>query len=266
MRYSLIALMFFCCHFSFASKETLKITGSSTIAPVAIELTTLFEDKNKDIRLEVQTGGSSRGILDTRRGLAHIGMVSRALKVKEADLKAHRVALDGIAIVVHRDNPISNITTDLVRKIFKKEIKNWKGISSDGGDIVVVNKASGRSTLEVFSKFFRLRNRDIKPDVIIGDNEQGIKTIAANKNSIGYISIGSAEQNILSGVPIKMLSLNGKKPSVSNLINGSYPLSRELNFVTHGTLSLAQKRFLTFLRTKQANEVFKKMAFVPVSQ
>ena len=59
--------------------------------------------------------------------------------------------------------------------------------------ITVVNKAEGRSTLELFTNYFKLMNSDIKAHVVIGDNEQGIKTVAGNPNSIGYVSIGTAE-------------------------------------------------------------------------
>ena len=59
--------------------------------------------------------------------------------------------------------------------------------------ITVVNKAEGRSTLEVFLHYFKLKNVDVKAQVVIGDNEQGVKTVAGNRNAIGYVSIGTAE-------------------------------------------------------------------------
>lgn len=64
------------------------LTGSSTIAPLMAEIGKRFEERNPDIRVDVQTGGSSRGIADARSGLADIGMVSRALKSEEQDLAA----------------------------------------------------------------------------------------------------------------------------------------------------------------------------------
>ncbi|HYI01465.1 substrate-binding domain-containing protein, partial [Hyalangium sp.] len=91
-----------------ASKLTL--TGSSTIAPLMSEVAKRFEAQNPGIRVDVQTGGSSRGASDARQGLADIGMVSRDLKADEADLEAHAIALDGVAIIVHGTNPITSLT------------------------------------------------------------------------------------------------------------------------------------------------------------
>lgn len=78
-----------------ATNDRLLITGSSSVAPLAAEVAKRFEQQNKGVRIDVQSGGSSRGIADARNGLADIGMVSRALKSDETDLQAHTVALDG---------------------------------------------------------------------------------------------------------------------------------------------------------------------------
>jgi len=72
-------------------------------------------------------------------------------------------------------------------------IDRWSGIGGPERPITVVNKAEGRSTLDLFLAHFGLRNSEVKPDVVIGDNAQGLKTVAGNPWSIGYASIGSAE-------------------------------------------------------------------------
>jgi len=81
----------------------LVITGSSTVAPVIADLAAAFESQHPDSRIDVQSGGSSRGIRDVRQGLADAGMISRALTSAEQDLIAHTVAIDGIALIVHAD-------------------------------------------------------------------------------------------------------------------------------------------------------------------
>jgi phosphate transport system substrate-binding protein len=64
------------------------------------------------VRIDVQTGGSTRGLVDARRGTADIGVVSRALLSDESDVVAHRLALDGVTLIVHGDNPVKELTTD----------------------------------------------------------------------------------------------------------------------------------------------------------
>lgn len=80
------------------------INGSSTMAPLVSEIGKRFESLHPDTRIDVQTGGSSRGMADVMNGLADIGMVSRALKPEERHLFEHVIAHDGITVILHRKN------------------------------------------------------------------------------------------------------------------------------------------------------------------
>ena len=100
------------------------------------------------MRIDVQTGGTSRGLRDARAGLAHISMVSR--NVKEADLIRFTIAIDGVALIVHRDNSLAQLTREQITGIYTRKIGNWSELGRPNEKIVLVNKADGRSTLETF--------------------------------------------------------------------------------------------------------------------
>ncbi|GAB4144718.1 MAG: phosphate ABC transporter substrate-binding protein [Planctomycetaceae bacterium] len=242
------------------------LTGSSTVAPLMIEIAKRFEDEYPGVRIDVQTGGSSRGISDARRGLAEIGMVSRDLKASENDLHPFAVARDGICLIVHRENPVTELSREQIIAIYSGKTRNWKQVGGPDEPITVVNKAEGRSTLELFLKHFKLKNSEIRADVIIGDNEQGIKTVAGNPYAIGYVSIGTAEYDAGQGVPIKLLQLNGITASVENVRNRSYPLSRTLNLVTKGKPQGLVKEFLEFAQSAKVNDIVKEQYFVPLAK
>ncbi len=243
----------------------LVLTGSSTVAPLALEIAKRYERDNPGIRVDVQTGGSSRGILDTRRGLADIGMVSRALKPSESDLTAHTLARDGVAIIVHAANPIEALTSDQIKAIYTGQTARWHDVGGSDNPITVVNKAEGRSTLEVFLGYLHLKSSDIKAHTIIGDNEQGIKTVAGNPLAIGYVSIGAAEINIANGVPIKMINLDGHRPSTAAVADGSYPISRSLNLITLDAPSAASRKFLDYARSTDVHDLVVQQSFVAVA-
>lgn len=242
----------------------LNITGSSTIAPLAAELAKIMESKHPDLRINVQTGGSSRGLADARQGTADIGMVSRALKPSENDLQSHLLAKDGVTMIVYKDNPIKELTIEQIKDIYLGKIKNWKSLNGIDKKITVINKAEGRSTLEVFLAFFHLNNSDIKPDIVIGDNEQAVKLVSRNPGAIGYVSIGTAEYNVKAGTTIKTLPLNGVPATTEKLASGEFPLSRELNFVTKGEPSALAQTFINFTKTDEAKKVIKEFGFVPI--
>lgn len=248
-----------------AANQKLVLTGSSTIAPLAAEIGKRFEQLNPGVRVDVQTGGSSRGVNDARSGLADIGMASRALKPEESDLKSFTIALDGIGVILHKDNPVRTLSDQQVIDIYTGRITNWREVGGRDARITVVNKAEGRSTLELFLHYYKLKNSDIKAQVVIGDNQQGIKTVAGNPDAIGYVSIGTAEYDAANGVPIKLLSMNGIAATVENVRNGTFPLSRPLNLVTKYVPMGLTEQFIDFARSKAVNDIVESQYFVPLA-
>ncbi|GAB1235670.1 phosphate ABC transporter substrate-binding protein [Ferrigenium sp. UT5] len=249
-----------------AQAEKLVLTGSSTVASLALEIGKRFERLHPGVRVDVQTGGSSRGISDARAGLADIGMVSRALKPEEADLYGHAIALDGVALIVHNSNAISALSDDRVRAIYTGKVTQWSEVGGVARKIVVVNKAEGRSTLELFLHYFKLNNPEIRAQVVIGDNQQGIKTVAANPDAIGYVSIGTAEYEAAHGTPIRLLPLHGVAASVANVRNGQFPLSRPLNLVTKTPPVGLVKTFIEFAQSATVHDLIDAQYFIPLAR
>lgn len=262
--YIVAMLLFASTRYSYAGNDRLVLTGSSTVAPLATEIARSFEKQNPGIRIDVQTGGSSRGIMDARKGIADIGMVSRRLKPSEGDLTAYPIALDGIGIIINRENTVQKLNDTQIIAIYTGVIENWKDVGGPDMPISVVNKAEGRSTLDLFLEHFGLKNSEIKADVIIGDNQQGIKTVSGVAGAIGYVSIGTAEFEEQRGTPVRLLEMSGVPASVNNVQNGSYPLSRQLNFVARGKpLPLAQ-RFIDYAQSRKVHDLVRSQFFVPL--
>ena len=258
-----VALVLSGCSQSDTAKLTL--TGSSTIAPLVMELGRAFEKLHPNVRIDVQTGGSSRGVADARAGLADIGMVSRELKQSESDLLPHAIAYDGIALIINKNNPIKVLSDKQIIAIYQGHIDNWQEVGGPDQVITVVNKAEGRSTLELFLKYFKLNNREIKADIVIGDNQQGVKTVAGNHWAIAYISVGAAEYEEQHGTPIKLLGVGGETASISSIKQGRYPLSRPLNIVTlDEPLGLA-KEFIEFAQSSQVLGLVEQQYFIPIN-
>lgn len=247
-----------------AAENKLVLTGSSTVAPLAAEIAKRFEERNPGIRVDVQSGGSSRGISDARSGLADVGMVSRSLKNDEKDLKDFTIARDGVGVILNSANSVSALTDQQIIDIYTGKITDWSAVGSKAGPITVVNKAEGRSTLELFLHHFNLKASDIKAQVIIGDNQQGIKTVAGNAGAIGYVSVGTAEFEAGQGTPVKLLGMNGIAASVENVRNGSFPLARPLNLVTKDEPSGLVKSFVEFARSADVHDLIKEQFFVPL--
>lgn len=241
----------------------LLITGSSTMCPLIAEIGKRFEYLHPGIRVEVQCGGSGRGISDAREGKADIGMASRALTEKEKDLYGFPIARDGISVILHKDNPVKALSDAQVADIYTGKITNWKEVGGRDAAITVVNPKKGYSSAELFSHYFKIGYEDIKADIIAGDNPTRIKAVIADPSAIAYISAGEADRTARAGIPIKLLPFNNVMPTGRNIITGNYPITRPLILVTKNLPSGAVKAFIDFCLSQAVVDLIEKLDFVP---
>ncbi|HMS18318.1 MAG TPA: phosphate ABC transporter substrate-binding protein [Planctomycetota bacterium] len=246
--------------------RTLVITGSSTMAPLIGEMAKRFEAAHAGIRVDVQTGGSSRGVADVRSCLAQVGMVSRDLRSDEDDLLATPVATDTVTLIVHRDNPIDALSREQVIGIFRGEIKTWTSLSGLDHPITVVHKAEGRSTLELFLSHFGLKNSSVKAHVIVGDNEQGIKSVAGVPGAIGYVSLGTAVLSLQGGVSIRIVRLLGESEPSADGESKRSAIRRNLNLVCGKSPEALTQSFLTFASSQAVRDLILAEAFIPLEK
>ncbi|RMG08551.1 MAG: phosphate ABC transporter substrate-binding protein [Planctomycetota bacterium] len=249
-----------------AEERTLVLTGSSTVAPLAAEVGKRFAALHPGVRVDVHTGGSSRGVADARRGLADLGMASRALRADEADLVAYPIARDGIALIAHASNPVRGLTREQVRAIYRGEARSWAAFGGPRtGRIVVVHKAAGHSTHDLFLAHFGLREREVRADVVVGDNAQGIKAVAGNPLALGYVSIGAASTDAARGVPLRLLALDGVAPTIEAVRSDRYPLERPLNLVARGPARGLAAAFVAYARSEAVADLVTGLGFVPLT-
>ena len=243
----------------------LVLTGSSTVAPLVAEIANRFESLHPEVRIDVQAGGSGKGISDARLGQADIGMASRALTGDERDLVAHPIANDGVCLIVHRSNPVSELSPEQVVAIYTDRVNDWSQIGGAQQPIQVVHKAEGRATLEVFLKHFGLNNPDIRPDVIAGHNEQAIQSVAQSPGAVGYVSIGTAEADVQAGIPIKLLPLHSVAATRANVASGDFPMSRPLNLITGPQPGRLAQAFIDFAQSRDVHDLIEQQYFIPLA-
>jgi len=243
----------------------LVLSGSSTVSPLVSEIGKRYESASPGVRVDVQTGGSSRGIRDAKAGLADIGMSSRALKESE---KAGRlewpIAMDGVCFIIGGSNTVSELSESQLQQIMRGQIKNWKELGGPDLPLVFINRAAGRSELELVGKFFETEPSEMKADLIAGENQLGIKLVANTAGAISYMSVGASEEAIGQGVGIRMLPLKGVEASVKNVESGAFPLSRPLILVTSDQPSEAAKQFIQYSQSRDVADLVKDLSYVPL--
>lgn len=241
----------------------LLITGSSTMCPLISEIGRRFQSMHPEVQIEVQCGGSGRGISDVREGKAAIGMASRPLADKERDLYGFTMARDGLSIIVHKDNPVESLSNRRVADIYTGRISNWNKVGGRNAAITVINPPKGYSSADFFTQYFKVDYDQIDADIVAGDNSQRLGVFADNPNAIAYMSSGEAERRAQSGVPIKLLPVNKVIPSRRNIITGNYPITRPLNLVTKGLPSGMVKAFIDYCLSSAVVDLIERFDFVP---
>jgi phosphate transport system substrate-binding protein len=157
---------------------------------------------------------------------------------------------------------VKELSLEQLKQIYTGQIKNWKVLGGKDLQITVVSKAEGRSTLELFLSFFQLKPTELKASVIIGDNEQGIKTVSGNVGSIGYVSVGTAVFQASNGAKIKVLPMNGIEPNAETIRSGKFPMSRPLNLVTSKTPAPNLKPFIEYAQSTAVKSIVEGQYFV----
>lgn len=140
--------------------EQLTIGGSSTVKPIVEAAVPAFKKDHPAVQIVVGGGGSSGGIENAAAGKVMIGMASRQLKGKEKtafpDLAPVVIGKDGVAIIVHKNNPIGNLTPSQIQAIYTGAISNWKEIGGADTALDSVGILVHHGTAEVFMDHFGL--------------------------------------------------------------------------------------------------------------
>jgi len=142
-----------------AKGKKITIAGSTTVLPIAQATAEVFMDNNPEINISVRGGGSSVGIAGIMAGTVDIGDASRHIKSKElasareSGINPYEniVANDGIAIVVHKNNSLRDLTLEQIKDIYTGKISNWKEVGGPTMPIVVISRDVSSGTFEVFN-------------------------------------------------------------------------------------------------------------------
>jgi phosphate transport system substrate-binding protein len=245
--------------------ERFLLTGSSTIAPILQLVAEDLHAADPSIQIDVETGGSSRGIQDAQALRCDAGMASRDLEPEErAGLDVRKIAYDGVAMIVHASNSVERLTREQVLGIYRGTLADWKDVGGEGGEIHVVNKAEGRATLTVFLEHFELKNSEIQADAVIGDNAQGVRMVAGNPRAIAYVSIGEALAALERGEEIRLVALDGVQPTKTSVADGSYPLRRNLYLLFPGQPDATGERILAHLASPRGDDILAQLGFTPL--
>jgi phosphate transport system substrate-binding protein len=249
--------------------EKIVVKGSDTLgAKMVPQIAEAFRAANPDVTFEIAAEGSSTGVKAIITDTAHVGMSSRDVRETEmaeaksngVDMKKIVVGSDGIAVVVNENNPISNLTVEQVGQIFTGKVTNWAALGGKPGDITGYTRNTSSGTYKVFQKL-AMGGEDYGDQTQkMAGNEQIAAEVAKNVNGVGYVGLAYIDTP-----GIKVVAVNGAKPSVKTVNDGSYVLARPLFYLTNGEPTGLTKQFVDFTLGPIGQKVVADVHFVPVN-
>lgn len=260
------------------AKDAIQIKGSDTMVNLGQAWAEEFNKRYPDVNISITGGGSGTGIAALISGTCDIAESSRAMADKEIKQALDRgvkpeqdiVALDGLAVVVHPNNPVKNLTLDDLRSIFMGNIDNWQAVGGKNKSIVILSREVNSGT-HIFFKEHVLRKGDAKgpeefsPSALLMPSSQAIADeIANNENAIGYYGMGYINSGHRAIAVAKNSSSPFVTPTIENVKTDAYPISRPLYLCTNGQPKGAIKDFIEFVHSKDGQDIVKKLDFVPI--
>ena len=241
------------------NKEAVSTDGSTSMNKVIGAVGEAFETAT-GITVSYNSTGSGAGIQAVQEGRCDIGLASRNLKDDEKanGLEETILAYDGIAIIVNPENPVNDLDLETIAKIYTGEIKNWKEIGGKDAEIVLIGREAGSGTRDGFESITDTEDKCAYRQELTSTGDV-ITTVASNPNAIGYASLASVKDTV------KVLTVDGVKPSEETIKNGSYVVQRPFVLVTKKDVALSEsaQKFFDYITSEAANEIIIAAGVVP---
>ena len=239
--------------------------GSTSMEKVIGILSETFMGDNKGVSITYDATGSGTGIEAVSKGSTDIGLSSRSLKDSEKakGLKETTIALDGIAIIVNENNPLTDLKTGDVAALFDGKVTDWAQVGGKAGAVAAIGREAGSGTRDGFESITGTKDK-CKLTQELTSTGAVIEAVKNSEGAIGYASFASVENQ----KGIKVLKINGVECTEENISNGSYVVQRPFNLITKegAKLSEAAQAFFDFMTSKDAANLISEAGAVPTAK
>lgn len=254
---------------------SLMIAGSDSEVNLVTRLAEEYMNANSGVAIAVTGGGSGVGISSLIDGNIDIANSSRPMKEsEEADLKAKqgqdayavRFAVDGVAVVVHKDNPVVELTVDQIGAIYRGEITNWSEVGGENLDITLYGRQSTSGTYVFFME--KVVQADYSPEMRnLAGTSDIVEAVTNDLGGIGYAAIGYATKDGIKAVLVAADEASEAfDPTIlENVTSGKYPLTRPLYQFVIGKPTGAILDFLLYEVGETGQQLILEEGFYPIT-
>ena len=262
---------------------TIQNKGSDTIVNLALAWAERYQTLEPDVRIAVTGGGSGTGIAALINGTVDLANASRQIKTEELeeaqangiDPVEFIIARDAIAVIVHLDNPVNELTLQQISDIYSGKITNWQEVGGEDRSIVLLSRETNSGTHVYFlEEVIRLGESDnasnaailFSPDTLLLPSSEGIGVeVRQNPNAIGYDGLGYVTSDMKTVAVSRGPGEPYYSPTAETVNTGQYPIARDLYMYTAGEPQGQIKAYLEWILSPAAQEIVLELGFVPVT-
>jgi phosphate transport system substrate-binding protein len=261
------------------TRRAIQNKGSDTLVNLALAWAEQYRVVKPDVSIAVTGGGSGTGIAALINGTVDIANASRKMKEKEIAAAQENgiepiefvVAVDALAVIVHPDNPVNELTIGQLADIFTGRVTNWSEVGGHDGPIIILSRETNSGThvyfLEEVVRKGDKENKDIfAPQTLLMPSSVGITSeLRRNPNAIGYDGLGyvTEHEKVIAVAPD--VGSGYVVPSVETGADGSYPIARGLYMYTAGVPDGTVAEYLDWIRGPAGQDIVAELGFVPLS-
>lgn len=241
-------------------KGTITLAGSTSMEKVCEALMEGFMEGYPSIVVTTEYTGSGAGLESLNAGSVDIGNASRHLKdsEKEAGAVENVVALDGIAVIVDKDNAVNDLTSEQLASIYTGAITNWSELGGKDEAIVVIGREAGSGTRDAFEELNGVKDSCVYAQELDSTGAVLAK-VAATPGSIGYVSLDVVNDTVVAA------KLNGVDATETNILNGTYALQRPFVMATKGEVSAQSdlvKTWFDYIKSAEGKEIIQSVGLI----
>ncbi|HAF70865.1 MAG: Phosphate ABC transporter substrate-binding protein, PhoT family [Acetothermia bacterium 64_32] len=253
--------------------EELTLKGSTTVLPIAQLAAEVFAERFPEVAVSVQGGGSGVGIAALIDGTCDIADASRAMKPSEWARAVEKgvypyhwfIASDGIAIVVHPQNPLQRLTLAEIKDLYTGRITNWKELGGPDLKVVTISRDSASGTYEVFKELVLSGEEPSAPGMLFQPSNAAVaEAVARTPGAIGYVGMGYLNPAIKALAVAEDEAGPYVLPSEEAVISGTYPIARPLFMITNGFPEGVVRRFIMFILSDEGQRLVSELGYVPI--
>ncbi len=254
------------------ANEVITIKGSDTMVILAQRWAEIYMNERSGVTIQVTGGGSGTGISALINGTTDICNSSRPMKQGEKDRLKQRyntlgveikVARDGLSVYVHESNPVKELSIDQLKQIYTGKITNWKEVGGNDARIILYTRENNSGTY-VYFKDYVLGGADYAATCqSMPGTASVVNAVAKDKNGIGYG--GAAYSKGIRSIAVKKNSSSSAyEPTLENIKNGQYPITRFLYMYTRSKPSGAVKDFIDWVLSDEGQAVVSRVGYFPI--